>query len=131
MRAEQEARAPEAPAPVGGSKAAKGQATYTDQVQQVEALLRGEKPKREPSTPAVDAGAGDHKPDNADDKDHAGDQAARADQDKRAADGGAKGQPGAHDTSRGDAGEDKTRGGEGAPGESEPVTPAELARALG
>jgi len=135
MRAEQEARAPEAPAPAGGNAAAKGQATYTDQVQRVGALLRGEKPKREPSTPKVDkADEGnadaDHKP-NGEDQDHAGDKAARADEDKGDQAGSDKGQPRPGDSRGGDAGEDQARGGEGEAGEQEHITPAELARALG
>src|SRR5215831_542635 len=130
MRTEQEARAPEAPAPAGGNAAAKGAATYTDEVQRVGALLRGEKPKREPSTPAVDKGDADHKP-NGEDKDNAGDAAARADEDKGDKAGGDKEQPRPGDSRGGDAGEDSARGGEGEAGEPERVTPAELARALG
>jgi hypothetical protein len=129
MRAEQEARGAEAPAPAGGGNtAAKGHPTYTDEVQRVGALLRGEKPKKEPSTPKVDSEA---KPDNAEDQDHAGDEAARADQDKGGETRGDKGQPGADDTRGRDQGEDTARGGEGEAGEPERITPAELARALG
>lgn len=128
MRLEQEARGAEQPAPASGNKAAKGQATYTEDVQQVGALLRGEKPKRTESTPAVDKG--EDKPDGKD-QGHAGDAAARADEDKGADAGGDKGDTRPDSARGGDKGEDTARGGEGEAGESERIAPAELARALG